>query len=83
MTRTFAQSIDNEEKEKHNVLQVAKWFPRDNNKNRLTNKPTQQLVQTLFAETIRRPVLGCGVRYSAVFNNFNHGAKIRCGIKNP
>ena len=28
MTRTFAQSIDNEKKEKQNVVQVAKWFLR-------------------------------------------------------
>ena len=33
MTRTFAQSIDNEKKKTQNVLQVAKWFPRYNNKN--------------------------------------------------
>ena len=38
MTRTFAQSIDNEKKEKQNVLQVAKWLPKDNNKNRFTKQ---------------------------------------------
>ena len=27
MTRTFAQNIDNETKDKQNALQVAKWFP--------------------------------------------------------
>ena len=33
MTLTFAQNFDNEKKEKQNVLQVAKWFPRYNKKN--------------------------------------------------
>ena len=44
MTRTFAQSIDNEKKEKQSVLQVAKWFPRDNNKNRFKTIDIQQLI---------------------------------------
>ena len=72
MTRTFAQSIDNEKKEKQSVLQVAKWFPRDNNRNRLLKVDIQQSKQTCLLKQSAGPCLAAGLGIMRFLTIFGH-----------